>query len=118
MQLIGNSMDPLMAGRREVALEVESLAREFEASDNASFRRSRLVCWIITAVVTALALILLVIGGDERYLLAFWVVVVGLVWIGHLLSGRRQRQQTARLKALATRWLETPSPPSGMSSSV
>ena len=108
-------MDPLTAARREVALEVESLAREFEASDNAAFRRSRLICWIVTAAVTALALILLLFGGDGRYLTVFWLVVVGLVWAGHLLSSHRQRQQTARLRGLATRWLAAtpPAPTAG-----
>ena len=52
MQPIGNRMDPLTTARREVALEVEKLALEFEASDNAAFNRSRMVAWIVTAVVT------------------------------------------------------------------
>ncbi len=111
-------MDPLIAGRREVALEVESLAQEFEASDSAAFRRSRLVCWIVTAAVTALALILLMFSADGRYLTAFWLVVVGLVWVGHALSTRRQRQQTARLRALASRWLQAASPPAGTAGGV
>lgn len=112
MQPIGNSMDPLTAARREVALEVESLAQEFEASDNAAFQRSRMIAWIVTAAVTAIALILLVFGADGRYLTVFWVVLVGLVWAGHFLSTRRQQQQTAKLRALATRWLQAaPAPP-------
>jgi hypothetical protein len=110
MQPIGNRMDPLTTARREVALEVEKLAEEFEASDNASFYRSRMIAWIVTAAVTALALILLVIGADGRYLAGFWVILVGLVWAGHFLSTRRQQQQTAKLRALATRWLANPPP--------
>jgi hypothetical protein len=62
------------------------------------------VCWVVTAAVTAVVLVLLVAGGDWRYLGAFWVVIVGVCWLGYGLSSRRQRQQTARLRALATRW--------------
>lgn len=100
-----------MAARREVAREIESLAAEFEASDAAAFHRGRIIAWAVTAAVTVLAVILLLIGGDGRYLTAFWLVVVGLIWAGHLLSTRRQRQQTARLRALATRWLQASPPP-------
>jgi predicted cobalt transporter CbtA len=108
MQPIGKHMDPLTAARREVALEVESLAQEFEASDNAAFQRSRMIAWIVTAAATAVALILLMFGADGRYLTAFWLIFVGLVWAGHFLSTRRQRQQTAKLRALANRWLQEP----------
>ncbi len=98
-------VDGVAEGRREVALEIERLAEEFERSDEAAFRRGRVVCWVVTAAVTAVVLVLLVAGGDWRYLGAFWVVIVGLSWVGYGLSTRRQRQQTARLRALATRWL-------------
>jgi drug/metabolite transporter (DMT)-like permease len=57
------------------------------------------------AVVTIIILGLLVIGGDARYLGVFWLIIVGLTWAGYALSSRRQRQQTGRLRALATRWL-------------
>ena len=99
-------MDPLTAARREIALEIQSLADEFQTSDEAALRRSRIICWISTGLVTALVLILLVMGADSRYLGFFWVVVVGLVWASHLLSSRRQHLQTARLRTLATRWLD------------
>ena len=32
-------------------------------------------------------------------------MIVGVTWAGYALSSRRQRQQTARLMALATAWL-------------
>jgi hypothetical protein len=57
------------------------------------------------AIVTIMTLGLLVIGGDARYLGVFWLIIVGLIWAGYALSSRRQRQQTGRLRALATRWL-------------
>lgn len=99
-------MDPVIAARREVALDIQRLAEEFEQSDEAAFRRARIVCWVITGAVTMFVLILLGMGADRRYLVLFWAAVVGLAWIGQALSSRRQRQQTARLRALATRWLE------------
>jgi threonine/homoserine efflux transporter RhtA len=98
-------MDPVADARREVALEIQKLAEEFEGSDEAAFRRSRLVCWVVTAAVTIILLILLVMGADRRYLGFFWVAIVGLTWAGHLYSTHRQRQQTSRLRALANRWL-------------
>jgi hypothetical protein len=45
------------------------------------------------------------IGGDARYLGVFWLIIVGLTWAAYALSSRRQRQQTGRLRALATQWL-------------
>ena len=57
------------------------------------------------AVVTIIILGLLALGGDARYLGVFWLIIVGLTWVGYALSSRRQRQQTGRLRALATRWL-------------
>jgi hypothetical protein len=98
-------MDPVANARREVGLEIERLAAEFERSDAAAFRRTRIVAWAVTAAVTLLVLVLLLAGGDARYLGVFWVALVGLTWAGHALSRRRQRQQTAQLRALATRWL-------------
>ena len=98
-------MDQAVAARREVALEIERLAEEFERSDEAAFRRTRLVCWVVTAAVTIILVILLVMGADRRYLGFFWVAIVGLTWAGHFYSTYRQRQQTSRLRALANRWL-------------
>ena len=103
-------MDPVAAARHEVALDVQRLAEEFERSDEAAFRRTRLACWAITALVTVLVLILLVMGGDRRYLGLFWVAIVGLTWAGYAFSSFRQRRQTAQLRALADRWLAS-SPP-------
>jgi hypothetical protein len=57
-----------------------------------------------------LVLILLMMGGDRRYLGLFWVAVVGLTWAGYAFSSLRQRRQTGRLRALANRWL-APTPP-------
>jgi hypothetical protein len=48
---------------------------------------------------------MMALGGDARYLGVFWLIIVGLTWAGYALSSRRQRQQTDRLRALATRWL-------------
>jgi hypothetical protein len=103
-------MDPLAGARREVALEIQKLAEDFERSDEAALRRTRIVCWVVVAAVTAIVLILLLAGGDGRYLGLSWVAVVGLTWAGYALSSRRQRQQTGRLRALATRWLDTAGP--------
>jgi hypothetical protein len=103
-------MDPVAAARREVALDIQRLAEEFERSDEAAFYRTRLVCWVVTALVTVLVLILLAMGGDRRYLGFFWVAILGLTWAGYALSSFRQRRQTGQLRALANRWL-TPAPP-------
>jgi hypothetical protein len=103
-------VDPATSARREVALEIEKLAEEFERSDEAAFRRTRLVCWVVTGLVTALVLILLVMGGDRRYLGLFWVAVVGLSWAGYAFSSFRQRRQTGQLRALANRWLASAPP--------
>src|SRR4051812_30257499 len=109
--IAGENMDPVAAARREVALEIQRLAEEFEASDEAAFRRSRIICWGVTAAVTIVILALLVMGGDRRYLGFFWVVIIGLTWAGPLFSSYRQRRQTSRLRALATRWLGREPPP-------
>ncbi|HYD32261.1 MAG TPA: hypothetical protein VEB64_15570 [Azospirillaceae bacterium] len=98
-------MDPQAEARREVGLEIEQLAEEFEKSDEAAFLRTRVACWGVVAVVTVVIAVLLVGGGDWRYLVAIWVAIIGLTWAGYGLSSRRQRQQTARLRALAVRWL-------------
>ncbi len=103
-------MDPVAAARREVALDIQRLAEEFERSDEAAFYRTRLVCWVVTALVTILALVVLMMGGDRRYLGLFWVATVGLTWAGYAFSSLRQRRQTGRLRALANRWL-APTPP-------
>jgi len=98
-------MEPIADARREVALEIQKLAEEFEKDDEAAFRRTRIACWVGVAVVTLVILVVLTLGGDARYLAVFWLIIVGLIWAGYALSSRRQRQQTSRLKALAARWL-------------
>jgi Flp pilus assembly protein TadB len=91
--------------RREVALEIEKLAHDFERGDEAAFRRGRTACWAVTVLVTLVMLMVLILGGDWRYLGSFWALIVGLTWIGYALSTGRQRRQTNRLKALAAGWL-------------
>jgi hypothetical protein len=56
---------------------------------------------------------MIALGGDARYLGIFWLIIVGLIWAGYALSSRRQRQQTDRLRALATRWLSAGSTVNG-----
>jgi hypothetical protein len=92
-------------GRREAALELQQLAEDFEKEDEAAFRRTRIACWVGAAIATIIILGLLALGGDARYLGVFWLIIVGLIWAGYALSRHRQRQQTNRLRALATRWL-------------
>lgn len=104
-------MDPLTAARREVALEIEKLAQEFEASDDGALRLTRIVCWAVTAVTTLVILILLVVGVDRRYAGFSWFAIVGLTWAAYAFSSYRQRQQTSRLRALANRWLSGEPPP-------
>jgi Flp pilus assembly protein TadB len=111
--LSGKNMESVAGARREVALEIQKLAEDFEKSDEAALHRTRIVCWVVVAVVTVIILILLLMGGDWRYLGFFWVVIVGLTWTGYALSSRRQRQQTGRLRALATRWLNGEPPATG-----
>jgi hypothetical protein len=98
-------MDPTADARREAALEIQKLAEDFEKEDEAAFRRTRITCWVVAAIVTIIILGMMVLGGDARYLGVFWLIIVGLIWAGYALSSRRQRQQTDRLRALATRWL-------------
>ena len=101
-------MEPIADARREAALEIQKLAEDFERDDEVAFRRTRISCWIIVAIFTIIILGLLVIGGDALYLGVFWLIIAGLTWAGYALSSRRQRQQTGRLRALATRWLSGP----------
>jgi Flp pilus assembly protein TadB len=103
-------MDPITSARREAGLEIEALAQEFERSDESAFRGGRIICWITTAVVGVVALIFLIVGADWRYIASFAVAIIGLVWLAYWFSARRQRQQTAKLRALATRWLTAGSP--------
>ena len=98
-------MEPIADARRDAALEIQKLAEDFEREDEAAFRRTRIACWVVVAIVTIVILGLLLIGGDALYLGIFWLIIVGLTWAGYALSSRRQRQQTDRLRALATRWL-------------
>ena len=98
-------MEPKDDARRDVAVEIRKLAEEFERDDEAAFRRNRIVCWVVMVVVTALILVILGLGGDARFLAVLWVVIVGLIWAGYVHSSRRQRQQTGRLRELASRWL-------------
>ncbi len=98
-------MDATTDARRQAGLEIQALAQEFEASDEAAFHRTRIVCWVVLGIVTLVELVLLIAGGDWRYLAAFWVAIAALVWGGYAVSSRRQRQQTDRLRQLAMRWL-------------
>ena len=98
-------MEPTADARREAALEIQKLAEDFEKEDAAAFRRTRIACWVVAAIVTIIILGMMALGGDARYLGIFWLIIVGLIWAGYALSSRRQRQQTDRLRALATRWL-------------
>jgi Flp pilus assembly protein TadB len=100
-------MEPIADARREAALEIQKLAEDFERDDEAAFRRTRIACWVIAAIFTIIILGLLALGGDARYLGVFWLILVGLTWVGYALSSRRQRQQTGRLRALASRWLSS-----------
>jgi Flp pilus assembly protein TadB len=98
-------MEPIADARREAALDIQKLAEDFEKEDEAAFRRTRIACWVIAAIVTIIILGMIALGGDARYLGIFWLIIVGLIWAGYALSSRRQRQQTDRLRALSTRWL-------------
>jgi Flp pilus assembly protein TadB len=98
-------MEPTTEARRQAAQEIQKLAEDFEKEDEAAFRRTRMACWVGAAIVTIIILGMIVLGGDARYLGIFWLIIVGLIWAGYGLSSRRQRQQTDRLRALASRWL-------------
>ncbi len=105
-------MDPVMAARREVALDIERLADEFEVSDDTAFKTSRVVIWIILGIVSLIIILLLFAGSDWRYVLATWAAAAAVLWGGYWLSARRQRRQTRRLRELAAKWMEaTPSAP-------
>jgi hypothetical protein len=106
-------MEPTADPGREVALEIQKLADEFAKEDEAAFRRNRIACWVGVAIVTIVILGALALSGDARYLGVFWLIIVGLIWGGYVLSSRRQRQQTSRLQALAARWLSAGPPVSG-----
>jgi Flp pilus assembly protein TadB len=101
----GEGMEAIVDAQQQAALEIQKLAEDFERDDEAAFRRTRIACWVVVAIVTLIILGLLIIGGDGRYLGVFWLVIIGLTWAGYALSSRRQRQQTGRLRALATRLL-------------
>jgi hypothetical protein len=98
-------MDSDTDARRHAGRELQMLADEFERSDEAAFRRTRIACWIIFGIVSLVILVLLMAGADWRYLGTFWVGIVGLAWGAYALSRRRQRQQTGQLRELANRWL-------------
>jgi hypothetical protein len=61
-------MEPTADARREAALEIQKLAADFEAEDEAAFRRTRIACWVVAAIVTLIVLGVIVLGGDARYL--------------------------------------------------
>ena len=100
-----DALNPAAEARRQAGLEIQALAEDFEQSDEAAFLRMRITAWVVAGVVTLVLLVLLITGADWRYLLGFWVVIVGFTGIGYAASVRRQRQQTARLRTLANRWL-------------
>ena len=100
-----DALNPAAEARRQAGLEIQALAEDFEQSDEAAFLRMRIIAWVVAGVVTLVLLVLLTAGADWRYLLGFWVVIVGFTGIGYAASVRRQRQQTARLRTLANRWL-------------
>ncbi|OYD83139.1 hypothetical protein [Azospirillum brasilense] len=100
-----DALNPAAEARRQAGLEIQALAEDFEQSDEAAFLRMRIIGGVAAGVVTLVLLVLLTAGADWRYLFGFWVVIVGFTWIGYAVSVYRQRQQTARLRALATRWL-------------
>jgi Flp pilus assembly protein TadB len=101
----GRGMEPKADARREAALEIQKLAETFEKEDKAAFLRTRIGCWGVGAFATLVIIGMMLLGGDARYLGVLWLIIVGLIWAGYALSSRRQRQQTDRLRALATRWL-------------
>ena len=98
-------MDTMTDARREAGLELQALAREFEASDEAAFRRTRILCWVVLGIAALIEALLLISGGDWRYLLGSWLLVAAVTWGAYALSTGRQRRQTARLRDLALRWV-------------
>lgn len=103
-------MDAMTDARRQAGLELQALAQEFEESDEAAFRRTRILCWVVLAVAALIEIVLLIAGSDWRYLLASWIAAAGLIWFGYAVSSSRQRRQTARLRELALRWLGVDAP--------
>lgn len=101
-------MDPVAAARREVALDIERLADEFEASDETAFRTGRIVIWVVLGIVSLIVILLLFAGSDWRYVLGTWAAAAVVLWGGYWLSASRQRRQTRRLRELAAKWMETP----------
>jgi hypothetical protein len=55
----------------DLALALQKLAEDFERSNEAAFRRTRIVCSVVAALVTGIILVLLISGADRRYLGAF-----------------------------------------------
>ncbi|HYH39410.1 MAG TPA: hypothetical protein VD860_14400 [Azospirillum sp.] len=98
-------MDAMTDARRQAGLELQALAQEFEASDEAAFRRTRILCWVVLAIAALIEMLLLIGGGDWRYLLGAWLVIAAVTWGAYAVSTGRQRRQTARLRELALRWL-------------
>ena len=92
-------------GRREAGFELQQLALEFEAADQAAFRTNRVLCFLVLGISTAIIIVLLIAGSDWRYMLGIWVVVQILTWGSHLLSSRRQTRQTDQLKQLSAKWM-------------
>jgi hypothetical protein len=99
-------MDPVMAARREVALDIENLADSFAVSDERALKASRIGIWVILGIVSLVIVLLLFAGSDWRYVMATWASSATVLWGGYGLSARRQRQQTRRLRELATKWME------------
>lgn len=97
-------MDPVTDVRLQAALEIRELAEEFERSDETAFVRTRALCWALVGVVALVCLALWMAGADARYLSVSWAAISLLIWAGYWWSSRRQRSQTARLRALADRW--------------
>jgi len=103
-------MDAMTDARRQAGLEIQALAQEFETSDEAAFRRTRILCWVVLGIAALIEMLLLIGGGDWRYLLASWAVIAALTWGAYAVSSSRQRRQTARLRELAMRWVGEPPP--------
>lgn len=99
-------MDPVIAARREVALDIERLADDFEVSDETAFKTSRIIIWIILGLVALVVLVLLFAGSDWRYALGTLAAAAAVLWGGYWLSARRQRRQTRRLRELAAKWMD------------
>lgn len=99
-------MDPVTTARREVALDIDRLADEFETSDESAFRTTRIVIWVILGLVALIVLVLLFAGSDWRYALGTWAAAAAILWGGYAFSSGRQRRQTRKLRDLAAKWME------------